>query len=62
MGLEPTIVHWLHVTLGTLHKKSFETGSMCGDLLCSAEFVLMTFRGYSECLLKISSMRANLVL
>lgn len=41
--LEPNIVHQLHVMLGTLYKKSFEAGSMCGDV-CAVEFVLMIFR------------------
>lgn len=32
--------HQLHVMLGTLYKKSFEAGSMCGDV-CAVEFVLI---------------------
>ena len=32
MWLEPIIVHQFHVMLETLYKKSFEAGSMCGDV------------------------------
>lgn len=60
-GVRATMVHELPVTGGPLHKKSFQQEVYVGIFCILWDLSQRFLRGNSECLLKISSMRAKLV-